>query len=179
MNIGKKFEQAIAKSAPDYVKIHKLPDSAQSFGGCNNLRFSRKNPFDYILWDSKYRILYALELKTVDGKSISFERTPDEKKEIHYHQIQGLTEWNQYNGIVGGFIIEFRKIETTIFLYISDFNELLKVIHKKSFNFDDLKKYNIPYAVIPQTKMKTRYIYDIDYMLKIESEKELIREESK
>lgn len=179
MNIGKLFEAQIQKSVPDYAKIHKLPDSAQSFGGCNNLRFSKKNPFDYILWDSNYRILYALELKTVEGKSISFERTPDKKKEIHYHQIQGLTEWNEYNGIIGGFIIEFRKIETTIFLHISDFNKLITLITKTSFNLNDLINNDIPYVVIPQEKSRTRYTYDIDHMLKIESEKELIREESK
>lgn len=165
-NIGKVFETQFKKSTPDYALIYRLPDSAQSFGGSNNLRFSRKNPFDFLLWDSERRILYALELKTVEGKSISFERNKDEKGKIHYHQIAGLNKWNKYNGIICGFIIEFRAIETTIFIDIEDFNKLISLIDKHSFNFEDLKMYKIPYIVIPQKKLKTNYRYDIDKFLK-------------
>lgn len=74
MNVGKVFESRIQKCVPDYAKIFRLPDSAQSFGKSRNLRFSRKNPFDYFMWDSSRHYLYALELKTVKGKSISFEK---------------------------------------------------------------------------------------------------------
>ena len=70
-NIGKIFEAQIAKSMPDYVLLYRLPDSAQSFGNCKNLRFSNKSPFDFLLWNSREHVLYALELKTVKGKSIS------------------------------------------------------------------------------------------------------------
>lgn len=164
-NVGKQFEANIKKSIPDYALLYRLPDAAQSFGGTNNLRFSRKNPFDFLLWDSKRRFLYALELKTVAGKSISFERTKEEKGLIHFHQIKGLNEWNKYNGIISGFIIEFRGIETTIFVEIGLFNELISTIDKKSFNFDDLVKSHLPYIVIPQNKKRTRYTYDIDGFL--------------
>lgn len=165
-NIGKVFETQFKKSTPDYALIYRLPDSAQSFGGSNNLRFSRKNPFDFLLWDSERHILYALELKTVDGKSISFERNKDEKGKIHYHQIVGLNEWNKYDGINCGFIIEFRGIETTVFIDIKDFNNLVSLIDKHSFNIDDLETYEIPYIVILQKKLKTNYRYDIDGFLK-------------
>lgn len=178
-NIGKVFESQIQKSVPDYALMHRLPDAAQAFGGGNKLRFSRKNPFDYILWDSKGHILYALELKTVKEKSISFERTPEDKGEIHYYQIEGLTLWSQYDGIIAGFIIEFRSIETTIFLEVSNFNRLISIISKKSFNLNDLKNNQIPYVVIPQQKARTRYIYDVDYLLQFNRRKEFIQEESK
>lgn len=164
-NIGKVFEEQIKKSVPDYALLYRLPDAAQSFGGSNTLRFSRKNPFDFLLWDSKRHILYALEMKTVSGKSISFERNKDENKEIHYHQIQGLNEWNKYNGIICGFIIEFRQIETTVFIDINSFNSLIKKVDKKSFNIDDLIDSGLPYFVISQKKQRTRYIYDIDSLL--------------
>lgn len=164
-NIGKVFEMQFAKSVPDYALLYRLPDSAQSFGGSNNLRFSRKNPFDFLLWDSKRHILYALEMKTVNGKSISFERDKGETKDIHYHQIQGLNEWNKYDGIICGFIIEFRQIETTVFIDIDSFNSLISSINKKSFNYDDLKNSGLPYLVIPQEKRRTRYIYDIENLL--------------
>lgn len=165
MNIGKIFEEQLKKSVPDYALIYRLPDSAQSFGGGNNLRFSNKNPFDFLLWDSKKHILYALEAKTVKGKSISFERESGESREIHYHQIQGLNEWNRYDGITCGFIIEFRELEKTVFIDINSFNKLIFSIDKKSFNYGDLEKSGLPYFLIPQTKKRTRYIYDIDSLL--------------
>lgn len=165
MNIGKLFEDSIKKCVPSYAKLFRLPDAAQSFGGKNNLRFSRKNPFDYFLWDSSRRYLYALELKTIKGKSISFERNKNENGDIHYHQICGLNEWNKFDGTICGFIIEFRECEKTIFLKIENFNDLISKINKKSFNLNDLEKHNIPYLVIPQEKIKTRYKYDIDYLI--------------
>lgn len=164
-NVGKLFEEQIKKSVPDYALLYRLPDAAQSFCGNSNLRFSRKNPFDFILWDSKRHILYALEMKTVKGKSISFERSNEKNKEIHYHQIQGLNKWNRYDGIVCGFIIEFREIETTIFIDIDSFNALTANISKQSFNIDDLINSGLPYFVIRQEKKRTRYIYDIDSFL--------------
>lgn len=163
-NIGKIFENAIKKSTPDYALLYRLPDPPQSFGG-GNLRFSNRNPFDFLLWDSIRHKLYALEMKTVVGKSISFERSKEEKKEIHYHQIKGLNDWNEYDGITCGFVIEFRQIETTVFIDIDEFNKLVAAIPKKSFSFDDLDIYDIRYLIIEQKKARTRYTYDIDKFL--------------
>ena len=168
---GKNFEEQFKKSAPEYAKAYRIPDPPQSFNRTNKLRFSRKNPFDFFLWDSKHRILYALELKTVAGKSINFERTEEEKKSdgIHYHQAVGLSEFNKYAGMVCGFIIEFRGEEKTVFLDIEDYFELIKYVGKKSFSFRDLDGYDIPYILIPQTKLKVNYRYDIDSFLEKKS----------
>lgn len=171
-SIGKKFEEDIAKSVPDYVLLHRLPDPPQSFGGSSKLRFSNKNPFDFILWDSKAMILYALEMKTVQEKSISFEREKTDEGTIHKHQIDGLNKWNKYDGVICGFVINFRKIEKTIFLDIDNFNKILVLITKKSFTIKDLEDNNIPYLVIPQKKKRTRYSYDIEFLLKEISEEE-------
>lgn len=165
MNIGKKFEEDFKNSVPDYALFYRLPDAAQSFGGGNSLRFSRKNPFDCLIWNPKRRLLYALELKTVKGKSISFERTYGESREIHYHQIQGLNDWNQYDGVICGFIIWFRELEKTIFINIDSFNFLIEEINKKSFNYDDLVNSEVQFYVIPQKKKRTRYRYDINALL--------------
>lgn len=164
-NTGKRFEADFKKSVPSYALLYRLPDSAQSFGGNSNLRFSRKNPFDFLLWDSKRHILYALEMKTVGGKSISFERDNSKSREIHYHQIQGLNEWSKFDGITCGFVIEFRQIETTVFIDIKSFNYLVDSIAKTSFNYNDLQDNKIPYVVIPQEKKRTRYTYDIESLL--------------
>lgn len=165
MNIGKLFEQQLKASTPPYALLYRLPDAAQSFGGTNNLRFSRKNPFDFLLWDSIGHILFALEVKTVSGKSISFERTKKEHGEIHYHQIIDLNEWQKYDGISAGFIIEFREIEKTIFLLIDDFNTVISTVNKKSFTIKDLNDNDIPYFLIPQKKARTRYTYDLDLFM--------------
>lgn len=165
MNIGKLFEQQLKTSAPSYSLLYRIPDAAQSFGDSNNLRFSRKNPFDFLLWDSKGHILYAIEAKTVAQKSISFERTKEDKGVIHLHQIKGLNEWAEYSGIICGFIIEFRESEQTIFLEISEFNRLINSVSKKSFTISDLENNNIAYFTIKQEKARTRYKYDLDAFL--------------
>lgn len=165
MNVGKQFELNFKKSIPDYVLLYRPPDSAQSFLNNSKLRFSRKSPFDYLMWDSQRHILYALELKTVKGISISFERDKEEKREIHYHQIKGLNEWNKYDGIICGFIIEFRKIEKTVFIGIDSFNKLIASINKSSFNYTDLVESKLDYIIIPQTKKRTQYSYDIEQLL--------------
>lgn len=164
-NIGKIFEDSVQRSMPDYVLMYRLPDSAQSFEKNKKLRFSRKNPFDYLLWDSNRHVLYALEMKTVAGNSISFERAKNEKRNIHYHQIEGLNKWNAYDGIICGFIIEFRKSETTVFLNIDEFNRLMTLISKFSFTIEDLEKHNIKHQIIPQEKLRTRYKYDFSGLL--------------
>ena len=164
-NQGKIFELSFKKSVPDYALLYRLPDSAQSFGG-GNLRFSNKNPFDFLMWDSQKHKLYALEMKTVSGKSISFERDKLKTKDIHYHQIQGLNKWNRYDGITCGFIIEFRQIEKTVFIHIEDFNKIMEVIPKTSFNYNDLTEYKINYTVIEQVKVRKRFAYKIDKFLK-------------
>lgn len=162
-NLGKVFEEQIKKYTPDGILVYRLGDAAQSFGGGSaGLRFSNKNPFDYMMWHPDRRTLFALELKTVSGKSISFERTKQDKGEIHYHQIRGLNEWNSYDGTICGFIIEFRQLETTVFLDINHFNRLVDSIPKKSFNMDDLNQNEVPYFVIPQEKLRTRYRYDME-----------------
>lgn len=169
-NEGKRFEDDIKKSAPEYALLYKLPDPSQSFGGSSTLRFSRKNPFDFLIWDSINKNLFAIETKTVKGKSISFERSKDEHGVIHIHQINSLKEWDKYNGVICGFIIEFRQIEITIFIDIKTFCKLSNLITKKSFTIDDLDNNNLKYIVIPQVKKRIRYIYDLDYFLRMISE---------
>lgn len=164
-NIGKQFEAQWKSSIPNYALLYRLPDSAQSFGHSNNLRFSARSPFDFLLWDSTKHILYALELKTVGGKSISFERKKDDKGVIHYYQIEALNKWNKFDGIICGLVIEFRKDEKTIFVDIEQMNKIINTISKKRFSISDLDENKIQYTVIQQRKVRTRYKYDVDGFL--------------
>lgn len=162
-NPGKNFEAQFKKYTPDYCLIYRIPDPPQAF--LEGLRFSIKNPFDYILWDSKRKHLFALELKSVQDSYITFERYENAKGTIHWHQIEGLTKWGSYDGIIAGFVIEFRKIETTIFLPIDEFNRLITFVDKRSFNYSDLEKYNVHYKVISQNLIRSNYKYGIDEFL--------------
>lgn len=165
-NVGKKFEEQFKNSVPKTALIYRLPDSTNSFSGGVQLRFTRRNPFDFLIFDTVNRYLYALELKTVAHKSISFERDTTENGEIHVHQIRGLREWNKYNGVRCGFVINFREIEKTIFIDIDDFNGVISDVDKKSFTIKDLDEYNVPYKIIGQKKMRTRYKYDVEGFLR-------------
>ena len=169
-SVGKQFEQAIKDSVPDDCLVYRLPDPASAFGQGNNLRFSKKNPFDFIIWNPATKTLFALELKTVAGKSISFERERSDNGTIHKHQIDGLREWAKYGGVVAGFVIEFRENETTVFLDIDMFDKLEKTLTKKSFNLGDLSE--LAYTIIPQKKLRTRYKYDLTYLLNLNSKED-------
>ena len=116
-NVGKEFEDSIKRSIPSHILLYRIPDAAQSFSG-GNLRFSRKNPFDFIMWDSQYRILYALEMKTVSGKSVSFERSLDEHGDIHVHQIEGLKEWSNTTALPVGSLSNSEELKR---LYLSKY----------------------------------------------------------
>jgi len=167
LNIGKVFERNFVKCVPDYVGVIRIPDPAQSFSHASNLRFTRKNPYDFILWNPRTYTFYALELKTVKEKSISFERSKEESGDIHFEQIEGLKKMSDVGNCVCGFIIEFREISKTIFLQIDDFLKLQDTIDKKSFTIADLESNNIPYIVIDQHLMITNSKYEVgDFLSK-------------
>ena len=168
MNIGKRFENNWKSSIPTDVLYYRLQDPPQSFNkGSSGLRFSWKNPCDCFLWSGKYRTFYTLELKTSGTKSFSFEREKGSNKtaNIHYHQIEALTQFSQFEGDVSGFVFNFRldDCECTYFQNIIDFNRMISNINKKSFNLSDLQNYNpVP---IEQTKKKVNYGYNIESFL--------------
>lgn len=161
MNIGKRLENNFRDSIPDEVMYHRLKDSAQSFGGANNLRFSSKNPCDCFMFYSP--VFFALEMKSVGTPSISFERTRGEsQKRIHYHQIEGLKNFNRYRNVIAGFVFNFRHkdgVDNCYFQHISDFNTMIDNISKKSFNEKDLLRFNPLF--IESKKKKVNYNYNI------------------
>lgn len=166
VNVGKRFESNFKISADNAnVFYYRLKDSAQSFGGTNNLRFSLKNPCDCFIYN--HPTLYTLELKSVGTSSISFERTKEDKGVIHLHQIEGLTEFSKYQGVVSGFVLNFRHSdgnEICYFQEICDFNSMIEELNKKSFNENDLRNNNA--IIIEGQKKKVNYKYNIEKFLK-------------
>ena len=103
---------------------------------------------------------FCLELKSVAGKSISFERTKNDKGEIYYHQIEYLKKCSEYKNIVSGLIVDFRGTDNTWFLHINEWDDLVNSITKKSFNESDLLSYSHPILILKK-KLKVNYRYDV------------------
>ena len=161
-SVGKVFEENWKKSVPEDIWIYRPPDAAQSFNQPSNLRFSQKSPCDYMMFDGSH--FFCLELKTVSGKSISFERTKKDKGEIHYHQIEYLKSCLNYKNIIPGLIIDFRGTDNTWFLNIKEWDDLINPISKKSFNESDLISYSHP-ILISKKKLKVNYRYNIQQFI--------------
>ena len=161
-SVGKVFEENWKQSVPKNIWIHRPPDAAQSFNQSSNLRFSQKSPCDYMMFNGSH--FFCLELKTVAGKSISFERTKKDKGEIHYHQIEYLKNCSQYQNIIPGLIIDFRGTDNTWFLHIKEWDGLINSIDKKSFNESDLLSYSHP-ILISKKKLKVNYRYNIQQFI--------------
>lgn len=157
-NTGKIFEQNWKKSVPDKIFYFRPPDSAQSFGMNQNLRFSAKSPCDCFIYDGD--ILFTLELKSVGTKSISFEREQSDRGVIHKHQIDTLQKFSSYKNVISGFIFDFRLSDETYFCEVNDFIHMINNIGKKSFNEMDLLKLCSP-VKIKKRKLKVNYKYDV------------------
>lgn len=171
INSGKKFENAIKCAIPDYCIYYRLPDAPQSFNQSSSLRFSWKNPCDCFIFDSHSSIFYALELKTTENNNFSFEDIDIEGKQpskmIHKHQILALLDYSKYNNVQAGFLYNFRNkksgTEITYFQDINDFMKMVNGIRKKSFNKNDLLKYNP--IEISGKKKRINYTWNIDKFL--------------
>lgn len=94
---------------------------------------------------------------------------------IHKHQINGLQEMSQINGVVAGFVFNFRnekeKIETTQFQDVWDFFDMIESLDKKSFNEKDLLNQN-PIQIYGKKK-RVNYTWDMETFLKNYDYKEI------
>lgn len=164
-NVGKIFEESVKKSIPDYVLLIRLNDSPQAFKQSKLTRFTPKNPFDYICFDTKSRILFCLELKSTSNKYIGFEdinSDEEQNKMIHKHQIKGLLKCSAYPNVVSGFLFNFRlpDNELTYFMEINQFKKMCESIDKKSFNIMDAVLYGA--KRINGHKKRTRWHWNLD-----------------
>lgn len=169
-NEGKRFEDSISNSIPDYVLVKRLNDNAAGWSGGTNTRFSSNNECDFILFDDVQRILIPLELKSTKEKYLTFWREDFENKSkkqtfmIRKCQILGLYKWSKYKNVIGGFIINFKSIENkTYFVSIEEFKKYTSTIVKKSINIQDVLNMNP--IEIKSTLLRTNYRYDIDSFL--------------
>ena len=150
MNEGKRFEQNFKKSLPADVYCLRLTDSSPAgFGDNENMRFSIQSPFDFILY--KNGKMFALELKSTKGKSISFLGSGPM---IKPHQTKALTQAARF-GIIAGFVFNFRG-NGTYFLPIHKFNDFIFTTTRKSIDLSHCKLEGIE---LVETKLKVNSRY--------------------
>lgn len=157
-NSGKVFESCYKDSIPDYCYLVRLNDPPQSFEKA--AKFSPKNPYDYICYDTRHRILLPMELKTTKYKSMSLSMIRD-------HQVDGLSKASKYDNMFPCFVFNFRDednaMERCYIQHISGFIDMVSDIDKKSFNEIDL----LTHGALPMTgKKKVKYYrWDVDSLL--------------
>lgn len=113
MNNGKQFETQFQKSCKKQgIFCLKLKDKSSYITMNKDANFS-KNICDFIIHYNKR--MFALELKTTQSTSISFNQPPFVHSEksvgIQSHQVAGLMEVNSYE-IDAGLIINFKARQT-------------------------------------------------------------------
>lgn len=83
---------------------------------------------------------------------------------IRENQIKGLLEASEHC-LIAGLLINFRNENNdTFFISISQFQNMIENLNKKSFNKEDLK--NAKAIKILSNKKRTRYTYDIKNFIK-------------
>ena len=164
-NVGKIFEESVKQSIPNHVLLIRLNDSPQAFKQSNLTRFTPKNPFDYICFDTQTRTLFCLELKSTSNKYMGFEDIYSDKEQsamIHKHQTLGLLKCSSYQNVVSGFLLNFRlpENELTYFIEVNQFQKMCESINKKSFNIMDLVLYGA--KKIQGNKKRTRWYWNLE-----------------
>lgn len=174
-NEGKKFESILKSSAPQYLKITRIPDPPQSFTQRDDTKFSRQNPYDFECYDSLHRISYSLELKTTSQKYLTYHTCEEDEKEkksanIQWHQIYGLTKASEYDNCLAGFMFNFRLDNGEQLLYfmnIKDFNKFRQCTNKKSLNIMDISLNGG--VKIKGEKLRKNYRWNLDDFLETQS----------
>ena len=149
-NEGKRFEEDLIKSVPNNWFKYRLNDSASSWSSGEKARFTPSNICDFIVYNGN---LWLLELKSHKGKSLPLSC-------IREKQLQGLVDANK-RGVLAGFIINFRDVQETYFIMAESIKQFIETEERKSIPISYLRFCG---ELIPQTKKKVRYNYDLKFM---------------
>lgn len=168
-NCGKIFEEDLKKSAEEQgVFFYRIKDVNPMFLKANTK--VSQNDFDSFLY--KKPNLFPVELKSTKNKSFSFS-----EKIIKKHQIEALADASKYDGLISGFIFNFREYDGnfTAFVHIENFirikylseneikeHEFQSKLNKSSIGLEIVKEVGIP---IHNVKKKVRHRYYINRFL--------------
>lgn len=96
-----------------------------------------------------------VELKTHKGKSIPIAK-------IRPNQIQGMEKATHYEGVYGGFLINFRELEETYYITVQDVIQFTQTEERKSIPVEWCRDHGVK---IEQKKKRVRYSYDLESWL--------------
>lgn len=145
-NPGKQFEKDFSDSVPPEIFVYRMKDDSLGFAGV-------RNPCDFILY--KTPNIYLLELKSHKGKSIPFGA-------LQSYQIESLYRYRQIDGVVAGFVINFRDVNETYFVDVLLVYQYYHAGERKSFSLEWIRGNGI---LIPQELKRTRYRYVLRNLL--------------
>ena len=146
INYGKRFEEDFIKSIPSHFFTYRFKDGG-GWSNATNLRFTSSNICDFMVFDGKE--LYLLELKSVKGKSFSFNNIGNHLDE--------MCKASFFDKVIPLYIINFRE-ENKTFCINSKYLKKLVEGDKKSVNIKDLE--SLGFATIPQELKRTRWKYN-------------------
>lgn len=153
-NQGKIFEDDFIKSVPENVYHYRFKDGTAAWGESDKTRFQHNNICDFMLFDGR---LILLELKSHQGKSIPFSCIRD-------NQLEELSKAEIYNGIIPGFIFNFRDYNETYFVHIKHVYYYYHHAQRKSFPLEFMEAYGIE---IEGEIKKVHYKYYIKEFLEV------------
>ncbi|MGM7720704.1 Holliday junction resolvase RecU [Metabacillus sp. Hm71] len=167
-NPGKIFEQDIETSCSEQnIFYYRIKDTFIPMELRKRVKVT-KNDYDSFVY--KYPNLFPIEFKSTQNKSFSFD-----EKIIKKHQIEALEKAATYDGLIAGFIFNFREYDNkTLFVHIEDFIKYKKCAEEGICEMEYVKvnKSSIPLEVCEQigepihnVKKKIRYRYYINKLI--------------
>jgi recombination protein U len=149
-NDGKKFEEDFRRSTPPEVFVHRVKDA----GSDKQHLFGVRNECDYIVYCQPW--LHLWELKSHKGKSIPFGALTDT-------QLEKLAEHSDKPGVKTAFIFNYRDLEETWCVPAWHVRAYVLTSWRKSFPVDWCRQVGVR---VDQQKVRTRYRYDVDKLLR-------------
>jgi len=162
MNQGKKFEQDFKNSVPSDVFFYRFRDGTASFEKNDNVRFQMYNIADCEIFFN--RTLFILELKSIADTSLSYSNIFYENKKSSMKKKEDLYNAGLFDGIISGYVVNFRKYKRTWFMSAKQLNEYLNSYHdlRKSIPVGYFNEYCTP---IFNNKLKSKSGYEVKRFL--------------
>ncbi len=145
MGPGKKFEQDFQNSVPTGFYYYRLRDAAGWRVGTDT-RFTVSNDYDMFMFALGF--LFAIELKTVKGKSISF-------KSLNPNQEMGLMKAAAHEGVQSGVLVFLRASDEIFWVPIWEWVSAKARLERKSLGLDELRDIGIAVSFRrPRTRIR-------------------------
>ncbi|GIN21428.1 Holliday junction resolvase RecU [Siminovitchia fordii] len=167
INHGKVFEEDIRNSALEQgLWFYRIKDISPMMLK-PNVRLS-KNDYDSFIY--KKPNLFPIELKSTKSKSLSLSESMVKK-----HQIESLKKAADTDGVIPGFLVNFREPKNRVFFI--NINEFLKYKNIAENGLDHtyegrVNKASIPIHIVEQIgievqgeKKRTRYRYKLNKLI--------------